>query len=210
MRENGNDYLLDLFESNEKKLLGFIFKSSFFLSEQKVKLYEVENISIRIAKNNKNTTFYKYEKGEYKKIVNGKNIKQTLKKHSKENTLFKKNGNDYKEVKIDSSGNYSPQKFLKEKMNIILTRKNYRISHLEKKPNTDLKHGFKNIMIIPNFLDHFINSNIFLDNKNVNNISKLISTKIYKLDDSFFNDFIPTDEEKKYAKNIFKYIKTLN
>lgn len=199
MKKSGNEYLLELFENNEQKLLNYIFNSSFFLSKEATEKYENENNAIRNSQSHK---LYQFVNGNYSLIKNTKNLKKRLKEYSIKDNLFLKENEGYVSVKIDSTGNAAPRKFLVESMGINLLNSNYKISHLEKKANTPVKHGFKNIIITPTFLDHFIDQNIKLDGKSVTNIAKLLSCKINGMEASFFNDFNPNSEERKFIENL--------
>ena len=201
IKKNGNDSLLSLFKNNEKDLLDFIFENSYFLNKENMNIYKNNNNYIRNGKSNK--LYYCNSKNEHILLKKTKHLKNRLLKFSKNNNLYYKKNNEYINVKIDTTGNAAPKKFITKHLKIDLQNRNYKISHLEKKPNTPEKHGFENIIITPSFLDHFIDQNIILNNINVNNAAKLIAKNLYNLGDDYFENFIPSEEEIIYSKTIF-------
>lgn len=199
LRQDGNDSLLELFQNNDMKLLDFIFDNSYFMCREKMEEYRTVNNYVRNGQSNKLYCLYK---SKYQLIRQTKHLKKRLVSFSKDDNLFFLDGEKYIAVKIDSTGNAAPRKFIQELLKQNLNNRNYKISHLEKKPNTPEKHGFKNIIIIPTFLDHFIDSNIILNSINVNNIAKLIAVKLYGLEEGFFKNFIPTKTEREYSEKV--------
>ena len=87
MKKSGNEYLLELFENNEQKLLNYIFNSSFFLSKEATEKYENENNAIRNSQSHK---LYQFVNGNYSLIKNTKNLKKRLKEYSIKDNLFLK------------------------------------------------------------------------------------------------------------------------
>ena len=144
IKKNGNDSLLSLFKNNEKDLLDFIFENSYFLNKENMNIYKNNNNYIRNGKSNK--LYYCNSKNEHILLKKTKHLKNRLLKFSKNNNLYYKKNNEYINVKIDTTGNAAPKKFITKHLKIDLQNRNYKISHLEKKPNTPEKHGFENII----------------------------------------------------------------
>ena len=203
MEKNANAYLTKLFNNKEIDLLQYIFNHIFFLEKDIAIKYEKENNFIR----NCNCKLYMKGKDSYIQLRNSKNSKANRKKISTEGNLFMKNSlGEFENIRIDSTGNYAPKKFLDVEYNFKIDRSNYKISHLENKPTTPKKHGFKNIVIIPSFLDHFIDKNISLDGKIVTNVAKQIAINLYDLDSDFFCTPNISEEEKSFASSIIPKI----
>ncbi|UOE39696.1 hypothetical protein [Chryseobacterium oryzae] len=209
MKVDGNEYLLELVKNDEKALLNLIFSSSFFLTENAMLKYQNENNYIR---NGQSHTLYYKRENQYYLIRRTKNFKRRLKDLSKNDLLFLKDENEnFKAIKIDSTGNAAPRKFLQENIGQNLLNRNFKISHLENKGNTPEKHGFKNIVITPTFLDHFFDRNLSLNEKKITNIAKLVLKYKYNLGETFFKDFYPTKEEIDFAKSTnFNFLDLVN
>lgn len=209
MKLDGNEYLLELLRNDEKAVLNLIFSSSFFLTENAMLKYQNENSCIR---NGQSHTLYYKKDNQYYLIRRTKNFKKRLKDLSKNNLLFFKEENEnFVAIKIDSTGNAAPRKFLQENIGQNLLNRNFKISHLESRANTPEKHGFKNIVITPTFLDHFFDRNLSLNEKKVTNIAKLVLKNEYNLGETFFKDFYPTKEEVDFANSRnFNFLDLLN
>lgn len=208
MKKNGNSYLLELFAYNEKKLLDYIFSSIHFFDN---KLVESLNSKIDSVRKTKDLVTYYEKNGSFIKMSNVNSKLSSMKKYAKKNNLYVKNGIEYDLIKLDSTGNYALTKVMKSDLKIVFSKKetdwhNYNISHIWNKPNSIKKHCFTNIVIVPTFLDHFINKGLVLNNKNILNIIKIILINYYSLsEESEYNDISKiTESEKKYAENLIK------
>lgn len=209
MKQNGNDYLLELFNGDEKKLLDYIFSSIHFFDS---KLVKDLNLKIDSVRKTKDLETYYIKDDKFCKMSNVKSKLQKMKMYAKEKNLFIKSDNNFELIKLDSTGNYALTKVMKSDLKMIFSKKdtdfsNYNISHIWNKPNSIEKHNFKNIVIVPTFLDHFINKGLELDNKNILNIIKTIIFKYYSLD-NIPNNKLDIEEVKhseiKYAENLIK------
>lgn len=204
MKKNGNDYLIELFDSEEKFLQYFI--NSIYFIDNKSFLKELEEIDERIEKDEinivrKTKTDISYveirEDGSFsKKLSDEKKIKRL----SDENKLYIREKNGYLKIKFDSTGNYNLVKKIKNDFAVDLNKdyKNYTIAHLSDKPNNPYKHSLINIVLIPTFLNKFLdNKGVVLNKMNINVLKLVKSLILYKFKESDLYDVI----DKKYDLN---------
>lgn len=218
IKKNGNDYLLDIFKT-EKEFLDFIIKSIYFV-DNKTFIDEFEKIRKKIGNSETNIIRYtkkdvsyieKYDNGKFsRKLTNLERIK----KLSANEELYIKDNNTIIKVKFDSTGNYELQKKFKHIFNIDLVNeyKNYTIAHLNPNPNTPYKHSLINVVLIPTFLNKFLDNGglILKCDINVLNIVKsLVLLKFKEVSlDKIKEKYSLNDSEINYLKNFI--VSTLN
>lgn len=211
MRNDGNDYLIELFNNDQTKAIAFFFNCIFFINPEIIEnLISTNKNNSKVIRYKKNTELFYSENEVYRKFRFSKNRKKNIKKKSKEDNLYIFENDKYIKVILDSTGNNHISTLISEhtKKRISCTNsdyQNYIISHIESNPNNSYKHFLTNIVIAPRFIEHYIDKNLKLDNKRIKVILAYLVNKMYSLKDDYFvkSDEI-TDEEKEFADSLIK------
>lgn len=216
LKFDGNDYLLELFNHNESELLSHFFNCIFFINPKIIKKIITESKdspNVKVIRYKKNTQLFYKNNGKPKKFRHSKNRKSNIRIKSKENNLFIFENNEYKQVVLDSTGNNYITTLIDEEIGKKIScnnsdYKNYVISHIEANPNKPYKHFLTNIVIVPKFLDHYIDRKLTVDNKRINVILGYLVNKIYDLNGGYVVETeTPSTNEKEFADKIISKLK---
>lgn len=114
---------------------------------------------------------------------------------------------EYIGVSIDPTGNRHIVDFIlhnsrKTISSFNSTHKNYIISHLQKNPNTPAKHFVTNVVIVPDFLDHYIDKGIEFNGISFRKIVMEILNRLYNLNDMYYHRVDLSMEEKETIENL--------
>lgn len=211
LKKNGNDYLIE-FVGGEKKFLDYFIDSIYFVdNETFIKEFDrinenLKNDEINIVRRTKSKVMFveKLDNGSFsRKLSNEKKITRL----SDENKLYIKENKDFIRIKFDSTGNYNLVKKMKSEYGIDLNKdyKNYTIAHLLDKPNTPFKHSLINIVLVPTFLNKFLDNNgCVLGMLNINILKVVKAIILYKFKETDLYDTINT--KYKLNENEIKFI----
>ncbi|MCX8524673.1 hypothetical protein OF897_12190 [Chryseobacterium formosus] len=211
LKKKGNDYLVELI-GDENKFLDYFIDSIYFIDNETImREFDVinENIKkeeINIVRRTKSKVVYveKLEDGSFSKKLSDE---KRITKLSDENKLFIRENDDFIRIKFDSTGNYNLVKKIKTEFGIDLSKdyKNYTIAHLSDKPSTPLKHSLANIVLIPTFLNKFLdNRGIVLGTLNINVLKVVKAMIFYKFGEPDMYDTINAKYELN--ENEIKFI----
>ena len=211
IKKNGNDYLLDLFKT-EKELLDLTIKSIYFV-DNKTFIDEFEKIRQKIENSETNIIRYTKKNVEYiEKYDNGKYSRklsnlERIKRLSDNDKLYIRDNKTPIKVKFDSTGNYELQKKFKHIFNIDLVNeyKNYTIAHLNPNPNRPYKHSLINVVLVPTFLNKFLDNgglNLKCGINVLNIVKSLVLLKFKEIPlDKIKEKYSLNDSEINYLKN---------